>query len=100
MSRVFGGKEYGYAINALYLIKPVRHADLLKARLWAVDAMFPIRHWLRIIAGDGKDLERTSDGSHMEQVQGYNQGKRVLLYHGDYRYNGSLVVCEVLSMHG
>lgn len=72
MSRVFGGKESVYAISALYLIRPARHADLLKGRLWAVDAMFPIRHWLRVIAGDGKDLERTSDGSHMEQVQGYD----------------------------
>lgn len=99
MSRVFGGKESAYAISALYLIKPARHADLFLIQLWAVDAMFPIRHWLRVIAGDGKDLEITSDGSHMEQIQGYNERERMHLYHGDYRYYRSRLVCEVLSMH-
>lgn len=61
----YGGKECVYVTNALYLIRLVRHADLLRGRLWGVDAMFRTRHWLRVIAGVGIDLGKILDGNNM-----------------------------------
>jgi hypothetical protein len=56
-----------HAITALYLIRPVRHVDPLTSQFWVAGAMFPIRHWLRIIAGVGRDSARTLDGNYEQK---------------------------------